>query len=115
MQESTSLFGTSIQLFALMTPPAVLSAFISATADYTTQEKRRTACKTSLAAFLIGLVLYLFGAHIFSLFGFTLDAFRIGAGVLLFLSAEQSLKYVHRLFCLLCNAVLWFSVFQFFA
>ena len=92
MQETASLFGTSIQLFALMTPPAVLSAFISATADYTTQEKRRTACKTSLAAFLIGLVLYLFGAHIFSLFGFTLDAFRIGAGVLLFLSAVSLMQ-----------------------
>lgn len=92
MQETTSLFGVSIQLFALMTPPAVLSAFISGTAGLTVREKRRIACRTSLAAFLIGLVLYLFGAHIFSLFGFTLDAFRIGTGVLLFLSAVSLMR-----------------------
>lgn len=93
MQETAaSLFSVSLQLFALMTPPAVLSAFISGTAGLTAREKRRVACKTSLAAFLIGLVLYLFGARIFSLFGFTLDAFRIGAGVLLFLSAVSLMR-----------------------
>ncbi len=32
-------------------------------------------------------VIYLFGKHIFELFGITLDAFRIGAGTILFLSA----------------------------
>ncbi len=92
MQETASLFSTSIQLFALMTPPAVLSAFLSATADYSAREKRRTACKTSFAVFMIGIVLYLFGSHIFALFGFTLDAFRIGAGVLLFLSAVSLMQ-----------------------
>ena len=45
------------------------------------------AAKTSAAIFLIGVTLFLFGPHLFSLFGFTLDAFRIGAGVLLFLTA----------------------------
>ena len=33
------------------------------------------------------MTLFLFGPHLFALFGFTLDAFRIGAGVLLFLTA----------------------------
>lgn len=79
--------GKSIQLYALMTPPAVLSAFISGTRHYDAPQKARIALKTSTAMFLIGVLLYLFGPYIFELFGFTLDAFRIGAGVLLFLTA----------------------------
>ena len=45
------------------------------------------AFKTSTAIFIIGVVLYLFGSNLFELFGFTLDAFRIGSGVLLMLTA----------------------------
>ena len=80
-------FGTTIKLFALMTPPAVLSAFLSGTRHYDRQRKRYTARRTSYAVFIIGITLYFIGEQIFSLFGFTLDAFRIGAGALLFLSA----------------------------
>lgn len=43
--------------------------------------------KASLAIFILGAVLYLWGANIFELCGFTLDAFRIGSGVLLMLTA----------------------------
>ena len=80
-------FATTIKLFALMTPPAVLSAFLSGTRSYELQRKRYTARRTSYAVFIIGIVLYFMGQQIFNLFGFTLDAFRIGAGALLFLSA----------------------------
>ena len=77
----SEVVSTTIKIYAMMTPPAVLSAFISGTKDYDKRRKTATAIKTSSAAFIIGLVLYLFGAHIFALFGFTLDAFRIGSGV----------------------------------
>ncbi len=80
-------FGTTIKLFALMTPPAVLSAFLSGTRHYDQKRKRYTARRTAYAVFTIGIVLYFIGEQIFSLFGFTLDAFRIGAGALLFLAA----------------------------
>lgn len=83
----SDIIGTSIKIYALMTPPAVLSAFISGTKEYSKPQKSAVAAKTSMAIFIIGVVLYLFGSHLFSLFGFTLDAFRIGAGVLLFLTA----------------------------
>ena len=36
---------------------------------------------------VIALVLLFFGQHIFKIFGITLDAFKIGAGALLFLTA----------------------------
>jgi multiple antibiotic resistance protein len=79
--------GTTIKLFALMTPPAVLSAFLSGTRHYDAARKRYTARRTAYAVFIIGIVLYFLGEQIFNLFGFTLDAFRIGAGALLFLAA----------------------------
>lgn len=82
-----NIVSMSIKLYALMTPPAVLSAFISGTRSYNREEKALVACKTSLAIFIIGSLLFLFGSHLFTLFGFTLDAFRIGVGLLLFLTA----------------------------
>jgi multiple antibiotic resistance protein len=87
MDPSVSIFSETVKLFALMTPPAVLSAFLSATKDYDRARKRTTARKTSLAVFTIGVLLFFLGDKIFSIFGFTLDAFRIGTGILLFLSA----------------------------
>lgn len=86
------LFSQAIKLFALMTPPAVLSAFLSASKTYDNARKKTTARKTSAAVFIIGLVLYFLGESIFNMFGFTLDAFRIGAGTLLFLSAVSLMR-----------------------
>ncbi len=87
LQHIGHFFSTTIKLFALMTPPAVLSAFLSSTKRYDAARKRRTALRTSLAAFIIGLFLYVLGQELFDIFGITLDAFRIGTGILLFLTA----------------------------
>ncbi|OCG04016.1 MarC family protein [Gilliamella sp. wkB112] len=81
------ILATTVKLFALMTPPAVLSAFLSGTKQYNEQQRRKTAFKTSCAVFIIGIVLFFIGNAMFSIFGFTLDAFRIGSGALLFLTA----------------------------
>lgn len=85
-------FSTTIQLFALLTPPACLSAFLSATRSYDTPRKHRTAFSTGSAVFIMGVILYFFGESIFAIFGFTLDAFRIGAGTLLFLNAVSIMQ-----------------------
>ncbi|OCG25970.1 hypothetical protein A9G11_01160 [Gilliamella sp. wkB108] len=81
------ILATTLKLFALMTPPAVLSAFLSGTKQYDEQQRRKTALKTSCAVFIIGIILFFMGNAMFSVFGFTLDAFRIGSGALLFLTA----------------------------
>lgn len=81
------ILATTVKLFALMTPPAVLSAFLSGTKQYNEQQRRKTAFKASCAVFIIGIVLFFIGNTMFSVFGFTLDAFRIGSGALLFLTA----------------------------
>lgn len=57
------------------------------TKGMTEHERRRTAFKVTLAVLLITFSMYLFGKWIFMVFGITIDAFRIGAGVLLFLSS----------------------------
>lgn len=86
------ILGDSIKLYALMTPPAVLSAFLGHTKNYSARRKHLVALKTSSAIFIIGVVLYVWGSSIFELFGFTLDAFRIGSGVLLMLTAISLMK-----------------------
>lgn len=82
-----AVVGLTIKLYALMTPPAVLSAFISHTKDERELAKYGIACRCAFAIFIIGELLFLFGLKLFNLFGFTLDAFRIGVGLLLFLTA----------------------------
>lgn len=87
MEFLSEFVATTVKIIALMTPPAVLSAYLSGTRTYDRQRKRRTAMRTGLSVCITGLVLYFFGTHIFNIFGFTLDAFRVGAGSLLFLTA----------------------------
>ena len=84
--------STTIKLLALMTPPVVLSAFLSASRTYDADRKKRTARRTGLAVLITGIVLFFLGESLFNFFGFTLDAFRIGAGALLFLSAVSIIK-----------------------
>ena len=70
-----------------MTPFFVLTVFLTITNDATLIEKRKLAIKVTLSVVVISLVLLFFGEYIFKVFGITLDAFKIGAGALLFLTA----------------------------
>lgn len=79
--------GNCVKLYALMTPPAVLGAFLAGTKHQDYRQKRKIALKTSATIFTLGSILYVFGSNIFEFFGFTLDAFRIGSSVLLLLTA----------------------------
>ena len=57
------------------------------TQDIDESDKRRLAIKVTVAIAISCLIILFFGKYIFELFGITLDAFRIGAGALLFLTA----------------------------
>ncbi len=83
----TLFLNVYLKLFMILTPFFVMSAFLSLTRGYSASERQRVAVKVTLAVVVSTFVLYLFGKHIFALFGITLDAFRIGAGAVLFLSA----------------------------
>lgn len=81
-----------LKLFMIFTPFFVMSAFISLTKDDSRSERQRIAIKVTIAVALTCYALFLFGNYIFALFGITLDAFRIGAGAVLFLSAVAMIQ-----------------------
>lgn len=76
-----------IKMFFLYTPFFALSMFLAMTEDLEEKKRVSLAIKTTLSVIIISLILLFFGDKIFIVFGITVDAFRIGAGVLLFLSA----------------------------
>jgi multiple antibiotic resistance protein len=82
-------FSVFIKIFFMMTPFFVLSVFLTVTNEAENKEKTKLALKVTFSVIIMSLVLLFFGKHIFSVFGITLDAFRIGAGILLFLTAVE--------------------------
>ena len=80
------------QIFFLLTPVFVLSVFLSLTQEISAAQRRTVTAWLTFDVILICFALYFLGNAIFSVFGITLDAFRIGAGVLLFLSAVDLVR-----------------------
>lgn len=83
----TNFVNDFLKFFFLMTPFFVLSMFLVYTTGWEEKSKKMLALRIGLAVFAIAVVLFIFGSWIFKIFGITLDAFRIGGGGLLFLSA----------------------------
>ncbi|WP_166362638.1 MarC family protein [Pseudomonas akapageensis] len=81
------LFSVYLKMLVLYSPFFVLSCFISLTRGYSSKERKRLAWKVALGTVISSVLLYLFGRVIFGVFGITADAFRIGAGSVLFISA----------------------------
>ncbi len=76
-----------IKLFFVLTPFFGLTMFLSFTEGYEEARRRKLALHVTAAVAALCLLLFFAGQQIFGLFGITLDSFRIGAGVLLLLSA----------------------------
>ena len=89
---ATLFINLFLKIFLIFTPFFVISAFLSLTKDDSLAERRRISIKIALAVAISCLVLFFFGTYIFALFGITLDAFRIGAGAVLFLSAVAMIQ-----------------------
>ncbi|AYC34502.1 MarC family protein [Pseudomonas cavernae] len=83
----SELFSLYLKMLVLYSPFFVLSCFISLTRGYTVKERKKLAWKVALGVVIASVLLYLFGRSIFTVFGITIDAFRIGAGSVLFISA----------------------------
>lgn len=81
------LFSLYLKMLVLYSPFFVLSCFIGLTPGYTNRERKKLAWKVALGTLIASVLLYLFGQSIFDVFGITADAFRIGAGSVLFISA----------------------------
>ncbi|MCP4137709.1 MAG: MarC family protein [bacterium] len=83
---------TYIKFFFLLTPFFLLSTFLSMTREFDYKRRRKTAFKVTISIILICVILLLIGNQIFDIFGITLNSFRIGTGILLFLSAVALLQ-----------------------
>ena len=81
------LFTLYLKMLVLYSPFFVLSCFIGLTPGYSVKERKKLAWKVALGTLVSSVLLYLFGKAIFEIFGITADAFRIGAGSVLFISA----------------------------
>ncbi|MBJ7551071.1 MarC family protein [Marinomonas ostreistagni] len=86
------LLSTWIKFFFLFAPFFVMSMFLALTRGETPEARRHVANKSIIAALAIALVLMFFGSTLFAVLGITLDSFRIGAGILLFMSAISLVK-----------------------
>lgn len=84
--------STFIKMFFIMTPFFVVSVFLTVTNEAEDHEKKSLAIKVTIAVIITSLIFLFFGKNIFETFGLTLDAFRIGAGGLMFLTAVELVK-----------------------
>ena len=84
--------GLVIKLFLLLTPFFVLSVFVTACNDMEHDSRRKLALRTGFAVICACLVLYLFGEIIFECLGISLNAFRIGAGLVLMLNGIDMVR-----------------------
>ena len=87
MGRAMAIVNNVLRFLFLMTPFFVLSMFLASTQGWGIKQKRKLSFRVGLSVFCTSLVLFFFGHWIFSIFDITLDAFRIGGGGLLFLSA----------------------------
>jgi multiple antibiotic resistance protein len=89
MQLFVQLF---FKIFFILTPFFVMSVFLVMSKDCDSKERKKLGFKVGLAVMVLNLSMFYLGKYIFMLFGITIDAFRVGAGILLFLSAISIVK-----------------------
>ncbi|MGL4370065.1 MAG: MarC family protein, partial [Spirochaetota bacterium] len=92
MNEILYFINILIKFFFLLTPFFALSAFLSMSVNMSEAKRKRLALNVTASVCVVCLILFLFGNYIFLLFGITVDAFRIGAGALLFLTSVSLVK-----------------------
>ncbi len=83
-----------VQIFVLLNPFASFTFLMAAYKKK--MNVKIIAGKSVIVAFLIAVIITLFGPFLFSLFGITLDSFRIAAGVVLLLLAISMVRPQER-------------------
>ena len=81
-----------ISLFAILSPFAAIPLFLSLTNGFDTQQKSRTAAAASATVAAVLIVSGFAGEPILAALGTSLDAFRVGGGIVLLLVALSMLS-----------------------
>lgn len=84
--------GLVVRLFLLLTPFFVLSVFVATCDGMDLAPRRKLALRTGFAVICASLILYLFGKVIFDCLGISLNAFQIGAGLVLMLNGIDMVR-----------------------
>src|SRR6202048_2580883 len=74
--------ATFLALFPIVNPPGGIPVFFTLTADFTPEERRRTALKTAMYVFAILVVFMFFGRFVLNFFGISLPVLRIAGGLI---------------------------------
>lgn len=85
------VFGTAavLSIIAIVDPPGVVAPFLVLSEGLSREQKRRVIANSCLVATVTLGVFALFGQWIFAVFNFTIPAFKIAGGMLLFVTAFQ--------------------------
>src|SRR5881296_3465002 len=78
-----------LSVIAIVDPPGVIAPFLVLTEGLTEESKRRIVTNSCLVATVTLGVFAVFGQGIFAVFNFTIPAFKIAGGALLFVTAFQ--------------------------
>lgn len=70
-------------LFSVVNPIGTMPIFVGLTSDYSPSEKNSTARKTSIFFMIILLISFFLGKYILTLFGISLEALKIGGGLII--------------------------------
>jgi multiple antibiotic resistance protein len=81
-----------ISLFAILSPFAAIPLFLTLTDNFDTQQKSRTAAAASATVAAVLIISGLAGELILTALGTSLDAFRVGGGIVLLLVALSMLS-----------------------
>jgi multiple antibiotic resistance protein len=74
--------ATFLALFPIVNPLGGVPMFFSLTADYTEEERRRTALKIAVDVIAILVVFMLFGRFVLNFFGISLPVLKIAGGLI---------------------------------
>ncbi|MDI9644615.1 MAG: MarC family protein [Candidatus Verstraetearchaeota archaeon] len=84
------------QIFAILNPLSVIPVFLSMTDDLDRSTRRRILFRSSVAVFMICLIMALAGNYILSFFNINIASLRVGGGILLMVIAIEMLGGLPR-------------------
>jgi len=87
---------TFLALFPIVNPLGGIPLFFSLTGDYTPEERRRAALKTSLYVIAILIIFMLFGRFVLNFFGISLPVLKIAGGLIVANTAWGMVTGSHR-------------------
>jgi multiple antibiotic resistance protein len=83
------LFFTSF--FAIINPLGVMPVFMTMTADISEAQRKRTAVKAVITAFITLMLFALGGQLLFKFFGISVNSFRVVGGIIFFIMGYEML------------------------